>query len=143
MSSEQGEGTQSPDDFDRQLRDLYSGSTGAAKFREPSAEERARRAARRRRQSSGRSRRQPVSWRKSRRARNLLKPVTSDDAAPTSRNSSWRRLVPFGRSRPSPRRPSSPDERRRRLRSFAKGTAILIGFVALLFLMHILGLGPQ
>jgi hypothetical protein len=51
--------------------------------------------------------------------------------------------VPFGRSRPSPRRPSSPDERRRRLRSFAKGTAILIGFVALLFLMHILGLGPQ
>jgi hypothetical protein len=37
----------------------------------------------------------------------------------------------------------SPDQRRRRLRSFAKGTGILIGFVALLFLMHLLGLGPQ
>jgi hypothetical protein len=143
MSSEHGEGTQSPDDFDRQLRDLYSGSAGAARFREPSAEERARRAARRRRQPSRQSRRQPMSWRKSRRARNLIKPVTNDGAAPTSRNRSWRRLVPFGRSRPSPRRHTSPDQRRRRLRSFAKGTGILIGFVALLFLLHILGLGPH
>jgi len=33
MSSEHGEGTHTPDDFDRQLRDLYSGSAGAARFR--------------------------------------------------------------------------------------------------------------
>jgi len=30
-----------------------------------------------------------------------------------------------------------------RLLSLAKGAGILIGFVALLFLMHMLGLGPQ
>jgi hypothetical protein len=29
------------------------------------------------------------------------------------------------------------------MRSVAKGTGILIGFVALLLLMHMLGLGPQ
>ncbi|HEX2323043.1 MAG TPA: hypothetical protein VHJ18_29040 [Streptosporangiaceae bacterium] len=143
MSSEHGEGTHTPDDFDRQLRDLYSGSAGAARFREPSAAERAKRAARRRRQTSGQSRRQPMSWGKARRARKLLKPVTSGDAKPTTRGRSWRRLVPFGRGRPAPRRPLSPGERRRRLRSVAKGTGILIGFVALLLLMHMLGLGPQ
>jgi len=37
----------------------------------------------------------------------------------------------------------SPGERRRRLRSVAKGTGIVVGFLALLFLMHMLGLGPQ
>jgi hypothetical protein len=29
------------------------------------------------------------------------------------------------------------------MRSLAKGTGILVGFVALLVLMHVLGLGPQ
>jgi hypothetical protein len=36
-----------------------------------------------------------------------------------------------------------PGDRRRRRRSLAKGTGILVGFVALLVLMHALGLGPQ
>lgn len=84
-----------------------------------------------------------MGWGKSRRARKLLKPATSADAQPTARGRSWRRLLPFGRSRLGPRRPLSPGDRRRRLRSFAKGTGILVGFVALLFLMHMLGLGPH
>jgi hypothetical protein len=143
MSSEHGEDTHTPDDFDRQLRDLYSGSAGAARFREPSAAERAKRAARRRRQQNGKSGRQPMSFGKSRRARKLLKPVTRANTQPATQGRSWRKLVPFGRGRPGPRRPLSPNERRRRLRSLAKGTGILIGFVALLFLMHMLGLGPH
>jgi len=143
MSTEHGEGTHTPDDFDRQLRDLYSGSAGAARFREPSAAERAKRAARRRRQESGQSSRQPMNWRKSRRARKLIKPVTSADEQPSAQGRPRRRPTPVGRGRPAPRRPLSPDARRRRLRSFAKGTGILIGFVALLFLMHMLGLGPH
>jgi len=45
-------------------------------------------------------------------------------------------------SRPSAIRPAA-GARRRRLLSLAKGAGILVGFVALLFLLHMLGLGPQ
>jgi hypothetical protein len=145
MSTQHGEGAPSPDEFDRQLRDLYSGSAGGAKFREPSAAERAKRAARRRREASRQQRRQPLSWPKSRQARKLRKPVASADATrrlPAQR--SWRRwLGPLGRIGSRPRRPLSPADRRRRLRSLARGAGILAGFVALLFLLHMLGFGPQ
>ncbi|MDR2988545.1 MAG: hypothetical protein LBV34_27290 [Nocardiopsaceae bacterium] len=148
MATEHGQGTPSQDDFERQLRDLYSGTAGAPKFREPSAAERARRASRRRQASRQQSRR-PLGWGRSRKARKLRQPVT-EVGANTGAGSGmrrgklgrlWHRLARFGR--PGPRRPLAPGERRRRLRSFAKGTAILIGFVALLFLMHMLGLGPK
>jgi hypothetical protein len=134
MSTERGDDTHSPDEFDRQLRDLYSGSTGAARFREPSAAERARRAARRRSQS--------MSFQKSRQARKLRKPA-QPGSRPQPAARSRRRLGTFGRRQSGPARRLSPADRRRRLVSLAKGTGILIGFVALLFLMHMLGLGPQ
>ena len=134
MSTEHSEGTPSPDEFDRQLRDLYSGSPGAARFREPSAAERARRAARRRRQS--------LNWQRSRQARELRKPVSSASRKPTQPARSWRRMTRFGR-RSGPTRLPVPGARRKRLMSLAKGAAVLVGFVALLFLMHMLGLGPQ
>jgi len=134
MSSEHTGATPGPDEFDRQLRDLYAGTGGAARFREPSAAERAKRAARRRRQ---------LNPRKSKQARNLRKPVAAGGAKRRTRATSWRRLFGFGRGRPGPARRPAPGPRRQRLRSLAKGTGILIGFVALLVLMHLLGLGPQ
>jgi hypothetical protein len=134
MSTEHSDVTGGPDEFDRQLRDLYAGTAGAARFREPSAAERAKRAARRRRAS--------LSLRRAGQARQLRRPVASDKAGrPAARGRSWRRLMTFGRSGPA-RRPA-PGDRRRRLASLAKGAGILIGFVALLLLMHALGLGPQ
>jgi hypothetical protein len=150
MATEHGQGTPSQDDFERQLRDLHSGTAGDAKFREPSAAERARRAARRR-QSSRQPSRRPMSWGRARQARKLRRPVT-DVGSGTGTGSGtqrsklgrlWHRLALFGRGRPGPRRPLAPGDRRRRLRSLAKGAAILVGFVALLFLMHMLGFGPQ
>ena len=111
MSTEHSDVTPSPDEFDRQLRDLYAGTTGAARFREPTAAERAKRAARRRRAR--------LNVRKASQGRKL------------------RRQAPARRSVPA------PGDRRRRLISLAKGAGILIGFAALLFLMHALGLGPQ
>jgi hypothetical protein len=141
MSTQHGEGAPSPDEFDRQLRDLYSGSSGVAKFREPSAAERAKRAAKRRREAN----RQPMGWQKSRQARKLRRPVASAGASGgRATQRSWRRwLGPLGRIRSGQRRPLAPADRQRRLRSLAKGAAILVGFVALLFLLHTLGFGPQ
>jgi hypothetical protein len=145
MSTEHDEGARSPDEFDRQLRDLYSGTAGVAKFREPSAAERARRAAKRSRHPGRQSGRRPTSWQKSPQARKLRRPVTSADAigrrAAQGRWPRW--LGPIGRITSRRRRPLSPGERRRRLRSLAKGAGILVGFVALLFLLHTLGFGPH
>jgi hypothetical protein len=128
-------GVPSPDDFDRQLRDLTSGAAGSARYREASAGERARRAAR----PGGRLR---VSWRNARRARNLRKPVTAGDGRRASSGRFWQRAG-LRRGRPSAVRPPAAGSPRRRLLSLAKGAGILFGFVALLFLMHMLGLGPH
>jgi hypothetical protein len=145
MSTQHGEGAPSPDEFDRQLRELYSGSSGVAKFREPSAAERAKRAAKRRREANRQRRRQPMSWQKSRQARKLRRPVASESASGgRATQRSWRRwLGPLGRITSGQRRPLSPADRRSRLHSLAKGAGILVGFVALLFLLHMLGFGPQ
>ncbi len=136
MSTEHSDATGGPDEFERQLRDLYAGTAGAARFREPSAAERAKRAARRRRAS--------LSLRRASQARKLRRQAAAGQAGrPAAQGRSWRRLLTSGRSRSGPARRPAPGDRRRRLSSLAKGTGILVGFVALLFLMHLLGLGPQ
>jgi len=134
MSMEHRAAVPNPDDFDRQLRDLASGAAGTARYREPSAIERARRAARP-------ARRLRLSWRNSRRARNLRKPVSAGGGRASS-GKFWKRTRLRRRGPSAIRRPAA-GSRRMRLLSLAKGAGILIGFVALLFLMHMLGLGPQ
>jgi hypothetical protein len=132
MSTEHSQAPHGPDDFDRQLRDLTSGTAGEARFREPSAAERAA-------QAAGRPARR-MSPRNIARARKLRKPP-SESARGRGRPGSWRRTrlrVVGGRNA----RPA-PGARRARLRSLAKGVGILAGFVALLVVMHLLGLGPQ
>jgi hypothetical protein len=135
MATEHSDATGVPDEFDRQLRDLYSGTAGEARFREPSAAERAKRAASRRRTS--------LSLRRAGQARKLRRPATSGQSGrPAARGRSWRSLLRLG-SRPRPVRRPAPGDRRRRLVSLAKGAGILVGFLALLFVMHALGLGPH
>jgi hypothetical protein len=129
MSSERDPSIPGPDDFDRQLRDLTSGSAGAARYREPSAEERAKQAAQRRPRQR---------WRASAKARQLRSPVNPPRQG--SRGPRRRRLRLVGGNN-TMRRPPSP--RRARLLSLAKMLGILVGFVALLIVLHLLGLGPQ
>jgi hypothetical protein len=134
MSMEHSPATPSPDDFDRQLRDLTSGSAGAARFRELSAEERARQAAKR-------APRQPTGLRGLAKARRLRRPASSPDPG-RSGPSRWRRRrlkVVGGRGSARP----GPGMRHARLRSAAKTAAILVGFVALLLILHLIGFGPQ
>jgi len=134
MATEHSDAPGVPDDFDRQLRDLYSGAAGEARFREPSAAERAKRAASRRRAS--------LNWRKAGQARKLRRPATSGQSGrPATRGGSRRRLRPGDRQGPV-RRPA-PGDRRGRLVSLVKGAGILLGFAALLLVMHVLGLGPH
>ncbi|HXL18895.1 MAG TPA: hypothetical protein VN961_15385 [Streptosporangiaceae bacterium] len=135
MSMEHRAAVPNPDDFDRQLRDLTSGAAETARYREPSAVERGRRAARP-------GRRLRVSWRDARRARNLRKPVTAGDGRRASSGRFWQRARLRRRGPSTIRRPVA-GSRRMRLLSLAKGAGILVGFIALLFLMHMLGLGPQ
>jgi hypothetical protein len=121
-----------PDDFDRQLREITSGTAGAARFRELSAAERAR-------LSTGRSR-LPKALRKRLTARKLRKP---EPGPPRKRSSSARagnrrlRLV-GGRSDNAAQR-----SQRQRMLSVAKAAGILVGFVVLLVVLHLLGFGPQ
>lgn len=136
MSTEHSDATSSPDEFDRALRDLYAGTAGAARFREPSAAERAKRAAKRRRAS--------LNPRRAGQARKLRRQAGAGNAGrPAAQGRSWRRLMRFGASPPGQARRPAPGGRRRRLVSLAKGAGILVGFVALLLLMHVLGFGPQ
>ena len=132
MPTEHGPAIPGPDDFDRQLRDLTSGSAGEAKFREPSAEERARQAAQR-------GPRQRTTWRRAGKARKPRKPASTP---PPGRRARWGRprlKVVGGRNSSRPARSA----RRARLLSFAKMVAILAGFIGLLIVLHLLGLGPH
>ncbi len=137
MSAEHGPASSEPDDFDRQLRDLTSGVAEAPRFTEPSAAERARLAAERTRaRPAGQP--TPMSWRNARKARKLRRPVTGQGASAQPgrlRGPAGRRA---GSSRPQPR-----TRRQRRLRSAAKMIGILVAFAALLFVLHLLGFGPQ
>jgi hypothetical protein len=132
MSPERGPSVPGPDDFDRQLRDLTSGSAGAARYREPSAEERAKQAAQRKP-------RQRAGWRGSAKARQRRGPV--DPPRQGSRGPLRRRRLRLVGGNGA-RRPA-PGARRAKLLSIAKMVAILVGFIALLIVLHLLGLGPQ
>jgi hypothetical protein len=125
-----------PDDFDRQLRELTSGQAGAAKFREPSAQERAKQAA------AKPAPRRDSNRRDTRKARQLRRPVGSPGGGGRAGGgSSWRRKSSTrggaGRNRPS------PGMRRQRLRSAARTLGILLAFAALIVALHFLGFGPQ
>jgi hypothetical protein len=139
MPTERGPAIPGPDDFDRQLRDLASGSAGAARFREPSAEERAKQAAQRKPGQRTGWRRRQQAGRRNANARDLRRPASSPRQGWSV---PWRRRrlrVVGGRTNGRP----APGARRAKLRSIAKMAAILAGFVALLIVLHLLGLGPQ
>jgi len=138
MSREHGTAVPGPEDFDRQLRDLTSGAAETARYREPSAVERATRAGRAMRPGH----RPRVSWRNARRARKLREPVRSDDGRRTG-SRKFRLRAPLRRGRLSATRRPAAGFGRRQLLSLAKGAGIVVGFVALLFVMHMLGLGPH
>jgi hypothetical protein len=125
-----------PDDFDRQLRELTSGQAGAAKFREPSAQERAKQAA------AKPTQRRDSNRRDARKERQLRRPVgSSGGGGRAGGGSSWRRKRAArgsaGRNRPS------PAMRSQRLRSAARTVGILVAFAALIVALHFLGFGPQ
>jgi len=135
MSAEQGPAAPDPDDLDRQLRELTSGVAEAPRFTEPSAAERARLAA-------GRGSAKPASrpsksaWRNTRKTRKLRRPIDSPGRPGRARSGGG---GPAARRKPAKAR----TPKQQRLRSAAKAAAILIGFVALLLLLHALGFGPQ
>ncbi len=121
-----------PDDFDRQLREITSGTAGAARFRELSAAERAK--------LSGRRSRMPKALRKRLTARKLRKPSSAPPSKrPASARAGRRRLrVVGGRGYNAAQR-----TQRQRLLAVAKSAGILVGFVLLLVVLHLLGFGPQ
>ncbi len=122
----------SSDDFDRQLRDITSGAAGAARFRELSAEERARLA------GSG-GPKLPRTLRKRLAARKARKPASGPPRKRTTAARKGRRLrVVGGRSY----RPAD-GSRHQRLIAVARAVGILVAFVALLLILHLLGFGPQ
>lgn len=138
MSAEHGPHSPDPDDFDRQLRDLTSGVAEAPRFTELSAAERARRAAERGRAAPA-GQPGPMRWRNARKARKLRRPVSGEGTPERS----GRLRGPAGR-RAGSSRPQQPRTRRQqRLRSAAKTIGILVAFAALLFVLHLLGFGPQ
>ena len=120
-----------PDDFDQQLRDLTSGQAEPARFTELSAAERARR------NQSPPPPAKKQSRRKARKARELRKPVGDPGRKRTSRGSK-RKLSAVGSTARQPRA-----SRRQRLLSAARVVGILVAFAALLYGLHLLGLGPQ
>ena len=128
-----------PDDFDQQLRDLTSGKAEPAKFTELSAAERARRHPRPPPPAA------KQSWRNARQAKQLRKPTDETARKKSGGKKSGR---PAGKKRKlsavgSTARKPVPGGRRRRLVSAARVIGVLIAFAALLYGLHLLGLGPQ
>jgi hypothetical protein len=138
MPAEHSPAVPGPDEFDRQLRDLTSGASGAPKFREPSAQERAMHPAR---PAGPADPAAMLNWRNARKARKLRKPVSSDGPRRSGPAGRRGRLRVVGGI--ADRGWSARSSRRRRLRSVAKTAGILIAFAALLMLLHALGLGPR
>lgn len=125
-----------PDDFDRQLRELTSGVAQAPRFTEPSAAERARQAAKRGgAHPAGQPAARPGRWHKVRKARQLRRPVPG--AGRPGRKAGLRSVGGRGA------RPRALSPRKERIRSIARTAGILIGFAVLVFVLHLLGFGPQ
>jgi hypothetical protein len=120
-----------PDDFDQQLRDLTSGQAEPARFTELSAAERARRAA-----STPQAPPRKMKWRSARKAKQLRKPLGPQGRKPPGRGQG-------GPKRRGPQKPRPAGSKRQRLIRAARTTAILIGFVVLLLVLHVLGFGPH
>lgn len=133
MPTEPSPAASSSDDFDRQLREIASGAAGAARFRELSAAERARLA-------GGERQRWPRALRKRLAARKLRKPASGPPRTrtPAARTGRRRLRVVGGRSYRA-----APAMRRQRLLSALKVTGVLVGFAALLIVLHLLGFGPH
>lgn len=121
----------SSDDFDRQLRDITSGTAGAARFRELSAAERARLA--------GGGPKLPKALRKRLTARKPRKPASGPPRNRTTSARSGRRLRVVGGRSHQP----AAGTRHQRLVAVARAAGILVAFVALLVVLHLLGFGPQ
>src|SRR5262249_50718975 len=119
-----------PDEFDQQLRDLTSGQAEPAKFTELSAAERLRRIPSPPPAPQPKKRRLTRS--NARKARQLRRPIPKP-----GRNAAGRTKR---RSRP---RQNTASSRRRRWIATAKGGGIAVAFAALLYGLHLLGLGPQ
>ena len=134
MPVEQSPAVPSPDEFDRQLRDLTSGASGAATFREPSAQERAAHPAARLGKPG------KTSWRNARKARKLRRPVVAPERPGAKRTGRGHLRVVGGTAR---RSGAAAGSARQRLRSAAKTAGVLVGFAALIVVLHLLGLGPQ
>jgi len=127
------------DDLDRGLREIISGLAGEARFKEPSAAERARRPVQP--AHVGRRPGRRPGWRAARKANKLRQPVSGPEQ-PSAKY--WRvtsgRGALAGRQRPTP----PPRSRRgQRARSLARPVAILLAFGGLLYGLHVLGFGPQ
>jgi hypothetical protein len=122
-----------PDDFDQQLRDLTSGQAEPAKFTELSAAERIRRLPPPPAPQRG-------NWRKARKARQLRRPIGE-----TGRKQAGDRRArsPKGFSEARQPQRNSASQRRHRLLTIAKTAGIVVAFAALLYGLHLLGMGPQ
>src|SRR5712692_5109377 len=132
MSEEYRQVSPEPDDFERQLRDLTAGRAEPARFTELSAAERAKRAAA---QGVPPAKPKRRSWRNSWSARKLRRPL---DGPPSGRRSGGAGQRPSSARRRPPR-----SARQQRIRSIAKTVGVLLAFCALLFVLHLLGLGPR
>jgi hypothetical protein len=122
-----------PDDFDQQLRDLTSGQAEPAKFTELSAAERIRRLP----PPPAPPRR---NWRNGRKARQLRRPAGETGRKQAGNRRAW---SPKGFSQAGQPQRNSASQRRRRLMTIAKTVGILVAFAALLYGLHLLGMGPQ
>jgi hypothetical protein len=126
-----------PDDFDKQLRDLTSGKTEPPKYTELSAAERARR------QGGPPPPTARQNRRNARKAKQLRKPLGETGSKSPKPAGKKRRLSAVGSSAQKKGKAGSGNRRRQRLLSAARVVGVLIAFAALLYGLHLLGLGPQ
>jgi hypothetical protein len=124
------------DELDRRLREITSGLAGEARFKEPSAAERARKPV-----QPAEVKRKRLGWRAARKARKLREPVTGPgQPAPKYWRVTADRGAPGGQRRAAPK---PVPQRARRRRSLARQAAIALAFGGLLYGLHALGFGPQ
>lgn len=141
MSEEYRQVAPEPDEFERQLRELTAGRAEPARFTELSAAERAKRASAR---SAPAAKRKRMSWFSRWRAGKLRRPVDGSQSGRFNSGAAQRPGMGAGAggSAARRRRPAR-SARQQRLRSIATTIGVLLAFCALLYVLHLLGLGPQ